>query len=497
MRKSQLQFNTELRVHHPPALFRSNKIICTIGPSSQSVEVLKDLMKAGLNVARMNFSHGTYEYHQKTIDNVRKAASELGIHVGIALDTKGPEIRTGLFPAGDVVIEAHKTVILTTDETFKEKGTAEKFYVDYMNITKVVPVGGHIFVDDGLLDLIVVKISGKDIECVAQNTHTISNRKGINLPNADVDLPAVSEKDLMDLQFGAKNRVDFVFASFIRNADQVNEVRQAFGGKIAVIAKIENYQGIDNIDAIIDAADGIMVARGDLGVEIPAEKVVIAQKMIMSKCNKVGKTVICATQMLDSMTHGPRPTRAEVSDVAKSVLDGADCVMLSGETAKGKYPVETVVYMSRICCETQVTMWNMAAFEAIKNLQSFPLIPEEAICSSAVNSIFELHAKAILVLTNTGRSAHMVSKYRPPVPIICASQELDVCRLLSITRGTIPVYYDTEKLGPDYDREKRVGLAIDVGKQMGVFKEGDVVVAVHADHHTKGFANQIRAIYIK
>eukprot|EP00744_Colponema_vietnamica_P005253 GILI01007715.1.p1 GENE.GILI01007715.1~~GILI01007715.1.p1 ORF type:complete len:511 (-),score=78.09 GILI01007715.1:63-1595(-) len=500
-RRTQLSFNTELSIHDHTEVFRANKIICTIGPATQSVEMMKRLIKAGMNVARMNFSHGSHEYHATTINNVRTAAKELGVHVGIALDTKGPEIRTGSFDPAEAKIAAGAEVVVTTDIAFKTKGTNEKFYVDYTNITNVVKVGGTIFIDDGNMNLEVVKkLSETELLCKAINSHTLTSNKGCNLPEAGVDLPAVSEQDKRDLLFGAEQQVDFVFASFIRNAEQVRDVRRSLGPKgqhIQIYSKIENWQGVDEIDEIIAESDGIMVARGDLGVEIPAEKVVVAQKIIISKCNIAGKAVICATQMLDSMTSNPRPTRAEVSDVANAVLDGADCVMLSGETAKGKYPIETVEHMSRICTEAQKATWNLSVMENVKDVQPVPMSPEEAICASAVNTISELGAKAVIVLSNTGRSARLISKYRPYVPIMCAAQSEAVCRALTLIRSAVPVYYDTDALGEDLDREKRVALAVERAKEMGICKAGDLVLAVHADHKTKGYANQTRAIYVQ
>lgn len=501
-KSSQLYHNTTLNVYNEVFPLRSNRIICTIGPKTQSVEGLKGLIRAGMNVARMNFSHGSHEYHLQTIVNVRQAAKEMNATIAIALDTKGPEIRCGLFVNGEAKIVAGQTVVITNDEAFKENGTAEMFFVDYANLANVVKVGGDIFMDDGILHLTVVSVDkeSRRVTCKAHNNHLMTNRKGCNLPKADVDLPAVSEKDKSDLAFGAENGVDFIFASFIRNADQVTSVREAMGEKgknILVISKIENHQGVDNIDAIIDASDGIMVARGDLGVEIPAEKVIIAQKMLISKCNRAGKPVICATQMLESMTTNPRPTRAEVSDVANAVFDGADCVMLSGETAKGNYPNEVVEYMSKICVEAQCATRDSVIFWSIKELQPIPMSAEESICSSAVNSVLELEAKAIIVLSNTGKSARLLAKYRPPCPIFCSSQVDSVCRALTIVRSVVPVYYDVSVLGEDVDRERRVALAIEEAKKLGVVKVGELVVAVHADFKTKGFANQTRVLTVQ
>jgi pyruvate kinase len=507
MQVSQLQHNCALNYRDVPhdRLIRANRIICTIGPKTQSVEGLKGLIRAGMSVARMNFSHGSHEYHQATIDNVRAASAELKVPIAIALDTKGPEIRTGLMadPNG-VKLIAGQTVLVTCDKEFEEKGNNEKFYLDYANLTKVTKVGGRIYIDDGILSLTILRVvDDKTLEVRVNNDHLLTNRKGTNLPNADVDLPAVSERDKLDLQFGARNCVDIVFASFIRNAQQVRDVRAALGERGSVtqiISKIENHQGMDNIDEIIAESDGIMVARGDLGVEIPAEKVTVAQKMMIAKCNVAGKPVICATQMLESMTYNPRPTRAEVSDVANAVLDGADCVMLSGETAKGLYPNEVVRYMARICLEAQNATNTSVVYQSIKSMQPTPMPTEEAICCSAVSTVLELNAKAIVVLSNTGRSVRFLAKYRPPCPIICVSMQQDQLRALTLVRDVFPVHYDKALLEEDPTRERRVQFGMMFG--MTVLKylnPGDVVVAVHADARTASgmhFANMVRALVV-
>ncbi|CCW68791.1 unnamed protein product [Phytomonas sp. Hart1] len=496
---SQMEHNLKLSVFGSPAENRFNRIVCTIGPRTQSIEALKGLIQSGMSVARMNFSHGSHEYHQATIENVRKAAAELGVNIGIALDTKGPEIRTGLFVGGQVVIEQGTTCRVTTDSAFAEKGTKDKFFIDYLHLPQLMKQGSFIYIDDGIL---ILKVESREdehtLKCIATNTHTISDRRGVNLPGCDIDLPAVSKKDMGDLCFGVEQGVDMIFASFIRTATQVDEVREALGPKgkeIMIISKIENHQGLQNIDAIIKHSDGIMVARGDLGVEIPAEKVVVSQKAIISKCNVAGKPVICATQMLESMTFNPRPTRAEVSDVANAVFDGADCVMLSGETAKGKYPNEVVQYMARICLEAQSATNHYATFSSIKELQRIPMKVEEAVCTSAVNSAYEVQAKMLLVLSNTGKTARLIAKYRPDCPIVCVTSRLRTCRQLNITKAVQSVLFDTEKFS-DVDKEKRVDLGIEFGKKMSYVKEGDYIVVVHADHQVKGYANQTRIMLV-
>merc|ERR1712045_468732 len=345
---THVEFVSNLNMYSTANKMRLSGIVCTIGPVSREPATLLELIENGMNVARMNFSHGSHEYHAQTMANCRTAAKmykeKHGVdpNLAIALDTKGPEIRTGLLEGDDgrkeIVWEAGDIVKLTTDEAFKEKCTKEVVYVDYKNITKVIVPGKRIFIDDGFISIKANEIGEGFIVGEVENGGNLGSRKGCNLPGTDTDLPAVSEKDKSDLQFGVEQGVDMVFASFIRDAAGVREIRKVLGEKgkdILIISKLENQQGVNNVEEIIAESDGIMVARGDMGIEIPPEKVFIAQKQIIASCNKHGKPVICATQMLESMVKKPRPTRAEGSDVANAILDGSDCVMLSGETAKG------------------------------------------------------------------------------------------------------------------------------------------------------------------
>eukprot|EP01060_Flectonema_neradi_P028687 TRINITY_DN385_c0_g1_i1.p1 TRINITY_DN385_c0_g1~~TRINITY_DN385_c0_g1_i1.p1 ORF type:complete len:502 (+),score=117.92 TRINITY_DN385_c0_g1_i1:101-1606(+) len=497
---SQVHHNTTLDIYADPTVesryHHANKVVCTIGPKTQGVESLKGLIAAGLTVVRNNFSHGTHEYHTKTIANARQAAAEMGRKdIAIALDTKGPEIRTGNFPDGEVKLAVGDKIRITTDSDYYDKGNKDIFYVDYKNITKVMKEGQVIYIDDGLLCLKVLAVGENYLDTEVVNAAPISSHKGVNLPNVNVDLPAVTEKDKGDLAFGAEQGVDMVFASFIRTAEQVKEVRQALGEKgkhIQIISKIENHEGVRNFDSILAASDGIMVARGDLGIEIPAEKVFVAQKMMISKCNLAGKPVICATQMLESMTYNPRPTRAEVSDVANAVLDGADCVMLSGETAKGNYPEVTVKTMTNICDEAALATQGALMFNSIRSMQSNVSI-EESIAASSVKTAFELNCRCIIVLTNSGKTARLIAKYRPPCPIICVTKTPSTARQLAITRATYTVLYEEEE---DPTREKRINFALETLKADKFLSSGHKVILVHADASTTGFANQTRVIQI-
>lgn len=501
---SQLAWLSSLNVlDTPDKYYRRSSIIGTIGPKTNSVEMLTDLRKAGLNIVRMNFSHGSYEYHQSVIDNARQSEKEYpAAPLAIALDTKGPEIRTGTTVGNaDLPIPKNHTMYFTTDDAYKEKCDTEYYYIDYKNITGVINVGSIIYVDDGVLSFSVLEIvDKKTLKVVSLNAGKISSHKGVNLPGTDVDLPALSEKDKQDLRFGVKNKVHMIFASFIRTAQDVKDIREVLGedGKeIQIIVKIESHQGVKNFDEILAVTDGVMVARGDLGIEIPAPQVFVVQKKLIAKCNLAGKPCICATQMLESMTYNPRPTRAEVSDVGNAILDGADCVMLSGETAKGDYPIQAVEMMHSTALLAEKALPYAALYQDIKSLQKRPIETVENIAMAAVSASYEQEAKAIIVLSTSGTSARLCSKYRPICPIIMITRNSVSARYSHLYRGVFPVHYEAERL-EDWraDVELRLTTAIEEGKKRHFLSEGDTVIAVQGWTKGLGHTNTIRILTV-
>ena len=449
---------------------KMTKIVCTIGPKSEGKEVLTSLIDNGMNVMRLNFSHGDYEEHGGRIRTAREIMAETNKHIAILLDTKGPEIRTGKLEDGkDVVLETGKEVIITVDYSFV--GNKDKFAVSYQGIINDLKPGNIILLDDGLIALEVQGINETEIKCLIKNTGELGEHKGVNLPGVSVSLPALAEKDIEDLKFGCAQGVDFIAASFIRKAGDVAEVRSVLdangGENIKIISKIESQEGLDNFDEILELSDGIMVARGDLGVEIPVEEVPFAKKMMIKKCNEEGKVVITATQMLDSMIRNPRPTRAEVGDVANAILDGTDAVMLSGESAKGKYPLETVKTMAAIADRTD-------RFKKYKDLVfDGDITITEAVSKGAVEAGNLLGAKAILVWTKSGRAARMVRKYGPVVPIVALTDNEQTARQLSLTRGvTSFVDKNLDKTDEFFSR------AMELVSTLPTIKNGDIVVLV-------------------
>jgi len=496
------------------ARVRLSGIVCTIGPVSKATDYLVNMIDTGMNIARMNFSHGSYEYHGETIANCRAAAEkyfqEKGHHpsLAIALDTKGPEIRTGFLEGDDgrleLTLEKGATIKIVTDDQYKEKCTKDTLWVDYKNISKVLVPGARIFIDDGLISVIAKECGPDYVIGEIENSGNLGSKKGCNLPGTDCDLPAVSEKDKKDLLFGVEQGVDMVFASFIRDAQGVKDIRAVLGeaGKnIMIISKIENLQGVNNIDEIIAESDGIMVARGDLGIEIPTEKVFIAQKQMTAKCNKAGKPIICATQMLESMVKKPRCTRAEGSDVANAILDGSDCVMLSGETAKGDYPLHCIQTMGNLSREAEACLWNERFFEDLlksHQLDNFAMDTTQTTAISAVQACYGVRAAAIINLTTSGTTSRMLAKYRPHCPIVSVTRFPQVARQLQLHRGVIPLLYKDER-AEDWskDVDERVQYGVDYGKKYGFIKSGQQVICVTGWRQGAGSSNTVRILNVE
>ncbi|XP_063906495.1 pyruvate kinase-like isoform X3 [Zophobas morio] len=498
-----------LNIQSSGAPVRQTGIICTIGPASRDPAVLEQMMETGMNVARLNFSHGTHEYHAETIQNIRTAVANYSKKIGmqfplaIALDTKGPEIRTGLLQGGgsaEVELKRGDKIRLTTDPAYAEKGNTEIVYVDYANIVNVIKPGNKVYVDDGLMSLVCDSVKGNELVCTIENGGMLGSKKGVNLPGVPVDLPAISEKDKSDLKFGVEQGVDMIFASFIRSGSALSEIRNILGSaglSILIISKIENQQGWDNLDEIIKASDGIMVARGDLGIEIPTEKVFLAQKAMIARCNKLGKPVVCATQMLESMVKKPRPTRAESSDVANAVLDGADCVMLSGETAKGDYPLDCVHVMANICKEAEAAIWHQQLFIDLTSKAVPPVDAAHTIAIAATEASSKCLAAAIIVVTTSGRSAYLISKYRPRCPVIAVTRNAQTARQAHLYRAVLPLIYEADRMS-DWlqDVDARVSFGLNFGKAKGFIKNGDPVIIITGWQQGSGFTNTMRIVNV-
>ncbi|HHW71432.1 MAG TPA: pyruvate kinase [Clostridiales bacterium] len=449
---------------------RKTKIICTLGPASEKPHILKRLIELGTNVVRLNFSHGDYAEHKRRIELVKEYRAEFGLPVAILLDTKGPEIRLGKFKKSQIYLEEGQPFTLTIDECL---GDERRVSITYKDIVKDVYKGSCILVDDGLVELIVDDVTERDVHCTVVNGGTLGDHKGVNIPGIPLNLPNLTDKDREDIRFGIKNGVDYIASSFVQRAEDIINIRdfltQNGGEHIQIIAKIENQLGIDNIDEIIEAADGVMIARGDLGVEIPIENVPIVQKSIINKCILAGKPVITATQMLDSMIRNPRPTRAEVSDVANAIYDGCDAIMLSGETAVGKYPIETFTTMVNIARKVEESIDYDGSYleDCVRNISTTTHAISHASCTIAR----ELGAKAIVTPTKSGYTTRMVSRYRPKPPIIATTTSYDAYRRLALIWGVIP------KLVPDVNStDEMIEKAEEAALTTRVVNNGDMVV---------------------
>lgn len=450
---------------------KKTKIICTMGPNTNDRNLLKALAENGMDIARFNFSHGDYEEQKSRLDLLKSIRDELGVPVAALLDTKGPEIRTGLLKDEQkVTLVEGQTYVLTTRDII---GDDKIGHINYGGLNEDVTTGNRILIDDGLIELEVQEVNGTDIVCTVINGGELGMRKGVNVPNVKIKLPALTDKDKADIQFGIEQGFDFIAASFVRTASAVREIRQildAAGSGIQIIAKIENAEGIDNLDAIIEASDGIMVARGDMGVEIPPEQVPYIQKTIIKKCNMACKPVITATQMLDSMIRNPRPTRAEVTDVANAVYDGTDAVMLSGETAMGRYPVEALKMMAQIC-EASESHLDYNAYRkrtvSEENLHNI----SNAVCYSSVSTAHDLEAKVIIAPSISGFTTRQLSKWRPGVPIIGLSPNAAAVRQMQIYWGVKPLQAKRAD-----STDLLIEGSLDLLKCKGIIEDGDVVV---------------------
>jgi len=450
---------------------RKTKIICTLGPASQSEEILSGLILNGMNASRHNFSHGDHEEHRERMNLVKKLREKYNKPIAIILDTKGPEIRTGKFNNGKVELKQGSKFTVYCNENIL--GDETKCSISYDKLYEDVKPGNVILIADGLVGLDIVSIDGSKINTIVKNSGVLGDQKNVNIPGISVKLPAITQKDVDDLVFGIEEGIDIIAASFIRKAADVLEIRKVLedynGTDILIFSKIENQEGIDNIDEIIKFSDGIMVARGDLGVEIPTEEVPLVQKMIIKKCNEAGKAVITATQMLDSMIRYPRPTRAEASDVANAIFDGTDAIMLSGETASGSYPVETVSTMARIAERTEKALNYLDSLK-YKRKNHVPNVPN-AISLATCNTAMDLNAAAIITVTQTGHTARMVSKYRPECPIIAVTPYEKVARKLALNWGVFPII-SSETNSTDELIENSVEIAL----QTGYIEKGDLVI---------------------
>jgi pyruvate kinase len=449
---------------------RKTKIVCTLGPATDNEEVLRQMMLEGMNVARCNFSHATYDEHKKRMDMIKKLRKEVGQPVAILLDTKGPEVRVKNFKDGRVTLEEGQLFTLTADEV---EGTKDKVSVTYNRLYEDLEVGMRVLIDDGLIEMTVEQVDRTNIVCRVINGGVVSNHKGVNVPDVDLSMPYISDKDREDILFGISQDVDFIAASFVQKKEDILQLRRLLekngGSDIKIIAKIENAQGVTNIDDIIEVSDGIMVARGDMGVEIPYEEVPVIQKKIIKKVYRTGKQVITATQMLESMIKNPRPTRAETTDVANAVYDGTSAIMLSGETAAGAYPVEAVKTMVRIAERTEQDVDYRKRF--YQSARETDTDITNAICHASCTTALDLNAKAIVTVTKSGTSARMLSKYRPESDIISCATTEKVCRQLSLTWGVTPIVIKEEKeVFHLFDK------AIQAAVKMKLLEAGDLTV---------------------
>ncbi len=469
---------------------RKTKIICTLGPASESEEKLREIMLAGMNVARFNFSHGSHEEHKRKFDRVVKIREELGLPVATLLDTKGPEIRLKDIEGGKTELVNGQKFTLTTEDML---GTNEMVSITYANLIHDISVGTTILIDDGLIEMVVDEITDTDIVCTVVNGGPISNHKGVNVPGAELSMPYLSEQDKSDIMFGCDMGFDFIAASFVRCKEDILAVRKIIdenNSHMKIIAKIENMQGIRNLEEIVDISDGIMVARGDMGVEIPMEEVPVIQKEMIKMAEAQGKQVITATQMLDSMIKNPRPTRAEVADVANAIYDGTTAIMLSGETAAGAYPVEAVTTMAKIAERTEQDINYNERLKKRENIANYDTTT--AISHATCTTAKDLNAAAIITVTISGFTAGMISKYKPSCPIIACSVSPKICRQMNLYWGVTPVWIPRENSADDLFDD-----AVRAAQEAGYIKKGDtVVLTAGVPLGVSGRTNMIRVVEV-
>lgn len=452
-------------------MLKKTKIICTIGPASRDADTMREMLEAGMNVARLNFSHGTHEEHRKTIETFRRVRDEQDRPAAILLDTKGPEIRLGDFENGSEILEEGDEFTLTSEEC---PGTKERVSTTYKALPSQVSLGTSILIDDGRVRLRVAGTTEDEVRCIVVNGGKVSNRKGVNIPNQSLDLEYISEADRQDILFGIEMDVDYVAASFVRSGADVKILRSLLnengGDRIKIISKIENTEGIENFKEILALSDGIMIARGDMGVEVDFEKLPGIQKKFIKECCKAGKTVITATQMLESMTHSPAPTRAEITDVANAVFDGTSAVMLSGESAAGDYPVETVKAMAKIVSQAEEDAEEVNQYKFLE-VETNDRDVSNAMGHAACTTAHDIKASAIVAITTSGYTAEMMAKYKPVEPIIAATPDSKTYHQQALTRGVYPVL--TQRSSNWNDLMEK---AIEGAERMKFVKKGDCIV---------------------
>lgn len=500
---TRIEAMCNLDIRSDPSNNRLSGVICTIGPSSSSPDILFKMMQTGMNIGRLNLIHGTKESNSETIKTIRKLSTDYGRLVAIGVDTNGPIVRTGFLKPhlnGHLKLEKGKRIKLTTDSYYKDSCDENYLWVDYVKLPQFVKPYSRLFLDDGAICLSCDDIEGNSIHCTIRNEGILGNRKTCHFPGVDLELPFVSAQDKEELAFALSEKVDIIFVSNVKNSENITEIRNILdyeGRNIKIIAKIESYEAIKNFQSILKESDGIMVSRGVLGTEIPIEKIFLAQKKIIGWCNRVGKPVICAAQMLDSMISKPRPTRAESTDVANAILDGADCVMLSEETAIGNYPLESVKVMVQIAKEAESAVYHRRLFEELRFLTQVNLSNTQTTAIAAVQASINCQAAGIVVVTATGNSAKTIAHYRPRCPIIAVMKDAQLSRQLHLHRAVFPIVYNETPLEEwSDDMDKQIGYGLCTSIQFGLISPGVNVVVVTGWRRGAGNTNTVRIVSV-